>query len=425
MDWQAACFRGLDFRGAGVDGGRMLSFLRWVGIFIFSCGAVFAAEAQKVDARSNEILTAIGAQLAGAKTAEVGLHLAVKTPTAPKGEGDLAADYLLSIERPNRMALVVKEGNMGATVVCDGTNTVTFIPKPGIYTVEKAPNTIAGPESSGPTGDLGSMAFITALFSENPRAALLAGVLEAKYAGREKVGATDCERIDMKQEGLDWRLFATTGEKPLVRRIEVTIPQLSMSMDFTGWKLNEAIPRDRFVFAPPPGAKKVAKLLDEDEKEGEDSDLVGETVPKLKLKTVEGGTFDTATLKGKVWILVIWAGEAEHCASAIQAASELAAARKDVGIATINVDEKPDVGRIKAFLGKKASIKTAVDQDGQAVEKFEVEGVPLTFLIDNGGVIRKAFLGYHKDFKAMVGKEIEGMVLGGGIANGRTAGEKN
>jgi peroxiredoxin len=289
---------------------------------------------------------------------------------------------------------------------------VTFIPKPGIYTVEKAPNTIAGPASSGPTGDLGSMAFITALFSDTPGAALLAGVLEAKYAGREKVGATDCERIDLKQEGLDWRLFATVGAKPFVRRIEVTIPQLSMSMDFTGWKLNEAIPRERFVFTPPAGAKKVAKLLDEEEKEGEDSDLVGETVPKLKLKSLDGATFDTATLKGKAWILLIWAGEAEHCAKAIQAATELASARKDIGIATINVDEKPDLARIKGFLGKN-KLKTALDQDGQVVEKFEVEGVPLTLLIDNAGVIRKAFLGYHQEFKILLGKEIDALALSG------------
>jgi cytochrome c biogenesis protein CcmG/thiol:disulfide interchange protein DsbE len=195
-----------------------------------------------------------------------------------------------------------------------------------------------------------------------------------------------------------------------VRRIEVTIPQLSMSMDFTGWKLNEPIPRERFVFVPPPGAKKVEKLLDEDEKEGEDSDLVGEAVPKVKLKTLDGEAFDTGSLKGRVSLLVIWAGEAEHCASAIQAASELAASRKDVGISTINIDEKPDVVRIKGFLGKKATIKTALDQDRQVVEKFELEGVPMTFLIDKSGIIRKVFLGFHQDFKTLLGKEIDALL---------------
>jgi hypothetical protein len=105
-------------------------------------GAEPAPTPQKVDAQASEILNALGTQLAGAKTAEAQLHLSVKTPIAPKGEGDLAADYLLSISRPNKLALVVKEGNMGATVVSDGTNTITFIPKPSIYTVQKASPTI-------------------------------------------------------------------------------------------------------------------------------------------------------------------------------------------------------------------------------------------------------------------------------------------
>jgi cytochrome c biogenesis protein CcmG/thiol:disulfide interchange protein DsbE len=181
-----------------------------------------------------------------------------------------------------------------------------------------------------------------------------------------------------------------------------------MSMDFTSWKFNLPIPADRFVFTPPAGAKKVAKLLEEEDKEGEDSDLVDEAVPKLKLKTLEGEAFDTASLKGRTWLLVIWAGETEHCASAIAAVTELGASQKSVGVATINIDEKPDIARIKGFLGKN-KIKTALDQGGQVVEKFDLEGVPMTFLIDKGGVIRKAFLGFHQDFKKLIRDEIDAL----------------
>src|SRR5688500_18699591 len=109
------------------------------------------------------------------------------------------------------MALVLQRGALGATMISDGTNVVTFLPKPGVYTVEKASASIGAPESGSAAGDMGSMAFITALFSTNVRSALLAGVIEAKYGGREKINDVECERIDMKQEGLNWRLFATTG----------------------------------------------------------------------------------------------------------------------------------------------------------------------------------------------------------------------
>lgn len=380
-----------------------MSFFRFGAVI--ATAAVICAQGA-VDPEAGRVLDSISSTLTNARAAEVDLHLAVKTPTAPSGEGDLAADYRLSVERPNRMALVLQNGNLGATVISDGTNVVTFLPKPSVYTVEKASGRIGAVESAG---DMGSMAFITALFSTNARTALLAGVLEAKYGGRENVERTECERIDMKQEGLDWRLFATVGTNALVRRIEVRIPQLSMSMDFTAWKLNGRIPADRFVFIPPEGSKKVDKLLDEEERDGEDSDLVDEPFPRLKLKTVEGDALDTDSFKGKPALVVVWAGEAAHCAGALKAATELAAPRKGLAVYSINIDEKPDRKRIKEFLGKMA-VKTAIDQNGEAIDKLGVEGVPLTFLLNKDGVVKKAFLGFHPDFREVVGKEVDALM---------------
>jgi hypothetical protein len=215
----------------------------------------------KVDGRSEEILRKLSAEISTAKTAEVELHLSAKVqqaqPILPKEALD--AQYSLSIERPNKLALLLKEGALGATAVSDGTNAFTYIPTLKVYSVHPAPKDISGIdyESGGPSGDLGSMAFISALFSANPHQSLLAGVKEAAYGGREKIGDSDCDRILFKQDGLDWTLFTSAGEKPQVRRIEVTIPQMRMTMDFTNWKLNNSIPADRFKFAPPEGANNV------------------------------------------------------------------------------------------------------------------------------------------------------------------------
>jgi peroxiredoxin len=380
----------------------------FVALAMGGCLRGFGAEAL-VDPKASAILNAACAQLSAAKKAEVILRLTVSATNGPAPLGDVAANYSLAVERPNKMALLLKDGSLGATVVCDGTNTITFIPKPPMYTVHKAAKQIGALEMASQTADMGSMAFIAAMFAENPRTALLAGVTEARYGGRAKLGDVECDRIDMKQEGLDWRLFATAEEKPLVRRIEVAIPeQLNLGMDFTAWKLNAAIPSERFQFTPPAEAKKVDKFLDEEEKEGEDSDLIGEALPKLKLMTVDGDNFDTGSLKGRVSLVVVWSGEVEHCVNAIKAATELAGARKGVSVYSINVEEKADKARIKTFLSKsKLNVKTALDEGGQVVEKFGIEGAPTTFLIDGKGVVRKAYLGYHADLKTLLGKEID------------------
>jgi hypothetical protein len=39
-----------------------------------------------------------------------------------------------------------------------------------------------------------------------------------------------------------------------------------------------------------------------------------------------------------------------------------------------------------------------------------VEGVPLTFLLNKDGVVKKAFLGFHPDFREVVGKELDALV---------------
>src|SRR6476619_7570804 len=124
----------------------------------------FGAEAL-VDAKVNAILNALSAQLSAAKTAEVNLRLTVSATNGPASLGEVAANYSLAVERPNKMALVLKDGSLGATVVCDGTNTITFIPKPAMYTVRKASKQIGALEMASQTADMGSMAVIAAMFS--------------------------------------------------------------------------------------------------------------------------------------------------------------------------------------------------------------------------------------------------------------------
>lgn len=383
-----------------------------LSVMLAAAMTAFGAE-PKIDPRAAELLRKVTTQVQAAKTAELDLRLEaqLKSEAAPKD--NISMRYGLSIERPNKIALLLKEGTMGATAISDGVTATTFIPTLKIYTVHRAPKDIGGleydPES--PTGDMGSMAFIAALFSAEPYKALMNGVEEAAYAGQVKVGETACERINFKQEGLEWTLFATTEALPLVRQIVVTIPQLRMTMDFTDWKLNAAIPAERFKFSPPAGSKKVEKLFDESDPdaEGEDSELIGESLPALKLKTLEGGSFDSAMLRGAPSILVVWTGEAAHCSAALQTVLELAAAHK-ANFFTINIDEKPNASRIKTFLGKgQLNAKTALDANRTAVDKLAVEGVPMTFLMDKEGVVRKAFLGYHPDFKELVGKELNAL----------------
>ena len=80
----------------------------FVAMAIGSVARGLGAEAS-VDAKASAILDGLSAQLSAAKTAEVDLRLGVHATNGPALLGDLAANYSLAIERPNKMALVLKE----------------------------------------------------------------------------------------------------------------------------------------------------------------------------------------------------------------------------------------------------------------------------------------------------------------------------
>ena len=65
--------------------------VRLIRILALACCVISLSVEAAVDPAAARILDSLGANLTAARTAELALHLAVKTPTAPTGEGDLAA----------------------------------------------------------------------------------------------------------------------------------------------------------------------------------------------------------------------------------------------------------------------------------------------------------------------------------------------
>jgi peroxiredoxin len=413
---------------------RILAGFVWVWIAVFASAAAevpkppIGAEVKaRVDKKADDILRDVAAEFAGLKSVEAGLRIvtSIQGPGIPKQE--LPAVYSLAVERPNRFALILKEGLTGATMVSDGTNVTSYVPMLSRYQTTAAPKDLSGLKD-GASGSFGGMMFVGALFDEHPYEALIAGVSEVKYAGEEE----GLQRLNFKQEEMNWSLFIQKGDKPVLRRIEIDVSEtasgadlpagleqlvkqfkMAMTMEFTDWKLNSAIPKERFQFTPPEGAKPSDDLLGnilgakEEAREGEDSSLIGEEAPKFKAPLLAGGEFDSATLKNAPAAVVFWSGEAEHTTKVLETVHAWAAASglKAVFINTAEPREKAgELVKKRSWKGTFAS-----DPDGKVAEDFEVEGVPMTFLIDKDGVIKRAYLGFHDDLKDLLAKDAQAL----------------
>ena len=126
------------------------------------------------------------------------------------------------------------------------------------------------------------------------------------------------------------------------------------------------------------------------------SALIGRPVPEVSLPAIAGmdvPAFDTASLKaGRVTIVNVWASWCGPCRTEHPVLMELAK-RTDIRLVGINYKDDPENAR--RFLGTLGQPFAAIvsDEAGRAAVDWGVYGVPESFVIDGGGLIRFKWIG--------------------------------
>jgi cytochrome c biogenesis protein CcmG/thiol:disulfide interchange protein DsbE len=94
-----------------------------------------------------------------------------------------------------------------------------------------------------------------------------------------------------------------------------------------------------------------------------------------------------ADLRGKVWLFNVWAS---WCASCRQEHDLLLELSRQGSVPIYGMDYKDQPGDAQTVLARYGNpyVETVVDIDGRAGINFGVYGVPETYLIDKGGIIR-------------------------------------
>jgi len=124
------------------------------------------------------------------------------------------------------------------------------------------------------------------------------------------------------------------------------------------------------------------------------SPLVGRPAPAFELPVLEqpGKRFVPADMKGKAWLLNVWASWCVTCREEHPLLVDLAN-RKILPILGLNYKDKGD--EAKAWLARFGNPYefSVVDADGRIGIDYGVYGVPETYLIDAAGVIRFKHIG--------------------------------
>jgi len=127
------------------------------------------------------------------------------------------------------------------------------------------------------------------------------------------------------------------------------------------------------------------------------SPLVGKpapafTLPKLAAEGAEPGRFGPADMKGKVWMLNVWAS---WCVSCRQEHPVLLDIAKAGAVPLVGLDYKDTAPDARRWLAEHGDpyLLSAVDADGRVGIDYGVYGVPETYVIDQSGTIRYKQIG--------------------------------
>jgi cytochrome c biogenesis protein CcmG/thiol:disulfide interchange protein DsbE len=113
------------------------------------------------------------------------------------------------------------------------------------------------------------------------------------------------------------------------------------------------------------------------------------TLPQL---AAADKSFSPADMKGKVWLLNVWAS---WCVSCRQEHPLLVAFAKEGKVPVVGLNYKDQLADAKNWLAKFGDpyVLSAVDADGRVGIDYGVYGVPETYVIDKAGMIRMKHTG--------------------------------
>jgi len=117
-------------------------------------------------------------------------------------------------------------------------------------------------------------------------------------------------------------------------------------------------------------------------------------MPEFDLKDTAGHEVSSAQFKGKVVLLDFWATWCAPCKREMPGYESLYRRYKDVGFAVVGIAADSDPRLVSRF-GKKLGITYPLLANGMDVQRYGVEGLPTTILVDRGGFVRKKVVGFE------------------------------
>jgi peroxiredoxin len=146
-------------------------------------------------------------------------------------------------------------------------------------------------------------------------------------------------------------------------------------------------------FDLPPSEAMVQTLRDLAAQAKDRSDWIGRSVPDLVLTQLSGSSVRLAELRGKIILLDFWASYCAPCKRTTLHAQELANRYKSSGLTVLTLTQDTPADAKLWTDYNHVNLPVSLDPEGAAFKAFDVEGVPVTILIDQNGKVVHYWVG--------------------------------
>jgi len=118
----------------------------------------------------------------------------------------------------------------------------------------------------------------------------------------------------------------------------------------------------------------------------------GQLAPNFRLNTLPGPTASLSDYRGRPVVINFWATWCEPCKEEMPTLQAEMDSHPDLVI--LGVDNVEPVIRVRPFVEQYGlRYPILLDQDGTVIEQYRVVGMPTSFFVDRGGILRAEYRG--------------------------------
>ncbi len=309
------------------------------------------------------------------------------------------------IERPNKVSVRLKDGDLSIGITCDGKQCMEYFSGSNKYLQWKAPSNLdsvlGNPSFMQVLRDMSRVTLIP--FSSQPYKSFMIGVSKAQVLGGGGGKPTHVQ-LDVASGVLDLYIdpkshLVTEAHALPTRMIQAVKAQnpamsdLKITYDLTQKvePADQPMPADAFSVTPPKGATEATSPTELFEKPAlkEMADFKLESLTK-------GKTVQLSDYKGKVILLDFWATWCPPCRAELPILAAVNKEFADKGLVFFAVNQQEDRQKVEDFLKEqKLDFPVLLDTKGKAGEAYGVESLPTLYLIGKDGKVIERKVGVN------------------------------